>query len=167
MEAEQSSYYREYPIAFGQKWEIVDVGQSDTANNTLCRNCFQGTSVFALKAPGAPVFGHCPSRKPPAEYGRVFSRTASKKLIRLYTDYERGVKQSNKENTVKWHVLSMSELLQKHVRACASRMFFDGSDVEEEKLREALAWHAQCWEKDEVDLSVAAAGMKKVLAPRS
>ena len=53
------SYYREYPVAFGQKREIVGVGQSDTANNTLCRYCFQGTSVFGQKAPGAPVFGHC------------------------------------------------------------------------------------------------------------
>ena len=44
------------------------------------------------------VFGD--SRKPP-EYGRVFSRTASKKFLCLYTDYERGVKQSNKEQTVK------------------------------------------------------------------
>ena len=60
MEAEQSSYYREYPVAFGQKREIVGVGQSDTANNTLCRYCFQGASVFGQKAPGAPVFGHCP-----------------------------------------------------------------------------------------------------------
>ena len=57
VEAEQSSYYRKYPVAFGQKREIVGVGQSDTAINTLCRNCFQGTSVFGQKAPGAPVFG--------------------------------------------------------------------------------------------------------------
>ena len=41
MEAEQSSYYREYPVAFGQKREKVGVGQSDTASNTLCRYCFQ------------------------------------------------------------------------------------------------------------------------------
>ena len=60
VEAEQSSYYREYPVAFGQKWEIVGVGQSDTANNSLYRYCFQGTSVFGQKAPEAPVFGHCP-----------------------------------------------------------------------------------------------------------
>ena len=53
--AEQSSYYREYLVAFRQKREIVGVGQSDTANNTLCRNCFQGTFVFGQKAPGAPV----------------------------------------------------------------------------------------------------------------
>ena len=36
-----SSYYGKYPVAFGQKREIVGVGQSDTANNTLCRYCFQ------------------------------------------------------------------------------------------------------------------------------
>ena len=46
----------------------------------------------------------------------------------------------------------MSELLERHIRACLSRTFFDGSDVEEEKLREALARHAKCWEEDEVDL---------------
>ena len=60
VEVEQSSYYREYPVAFGQKRELVGVGQSDTANKTLCRYCFQGTSVVGQKAPGAPVFGHCP-----------------------------------------------------------------------------------------------------------
>ena len=65
VEAEQStssSYYREYPVAFGQKQEIVGVGQSDTANNTpLCRRyCFQVHPFLAKKAPGTPVFGHCP-----------------------------------------------------------------------------------------------------------
>ena len=47
------------------------------------------------------------------------------------------------------------------------RTFFDGFDVEEEKLREALVRHAQCWEEDEIDPSVAAAGVKKALVPRS
>ena len=60
MEAEQSGYYREYPVAFGQKREIESVGQSDTANNTLCRYCFQVHPFLAKKAPGTPVFGHCP-----------------------------------------------------------------------------------------------------------
>ena len=69
------------------------------------------------------IFGD--SRKPP-ECGRVFSRTASKKFLRLYTDYEWGVKQNNKEQTVKRHVLSTSELLQKHIRACLSRTFLEG-----------------------------------------
>ena len=54
METEQSSYYREYPVAFGQKQEIADVGQSDTANNTLCRYCFQVHPFLAKKAPGTP-----------------------------------------------------------------------------------------------------------------
>ena len=61
----------------------------------------------------------------------------------------------------------MSELLQKHIRACLSRTFFDGCNVEEENLREALARPAQCWEEDEVDPFVAAAGVKKALASRS
>ena len=60
----------------------------------------------------------------------------------------------------------MPELLQKHIRACLSRTFFDGSDVEEENLREALARHAQCWEENEVNPSVAAAGVRKALVPR-
>ena len=64
VEAEKSSSYREYPVAFGQKREIVGVGQSDTANNTLCRYCFQVHSFLAKKAPGTPVFGHCPNTLP-------------------------------------------------------------------------------------------------------
>ena len=64
------------------------------------------------------VFGD--SRKPPN-----FSRTASKKFLRFYAEYERGVKQSNKEHTVTRHVFCMSELLQKHIRVCLSRAFFD------------------------------------------
>ena len=60
MEAEQSSYYREYPVALGQKREVVGVSQSDTANNTLCGYCFQVHPFLAKKAPGTPVFGHCP-----------------------------------------------------------------------------------------------------------
>ena len=61
----------------------------------------------------------------------------------------------------------MSELLQKYNRTCLSRTFFYGHDGEEEKLREALVRHVQCWEEDKVDISVAAAGMKKDLTPRS
>ena len=54
------AFYREYPVDFVQKREIVGVGQSDTANNTLCRHCFQVHPFLAKKAPGTPVFGHCP-----------------------------------------------------------------------------------------------------------
>ena len=67
---------------------------------------------------------------------------------------------------MKRHVLSMFELLQKYIRACLSRTFFNGSCLEEQKLREALARHAQCWEENEVDPFVAAADVKKALAPR-
>ena len=48
VEAEQSSYNREHPVAFGQKRERMGVGQSDTANNTLCRYCFQVHPFLAI-----------------------------------------------------------------------------------------------------------------------
>ena len=49
---------------------------------------------------------------------------------------------------------------QKHIRARLLRTVFYGFDVEKEKLRDALARHAQCWEEDEVDSSAAAADVK-------
>ena len=107
------------------------------------------------------VFGD--SRKPP-EYGQIFSRTAFNKFLRLYRDCKRGVKRSNKEQKVKQPIFPVCELLQKHIRVCLSKTFFDGYDAKKEKLREALAWHAQCWKEDEVDPSVAAAGVKKAFA---
>ena len=54
--------------------------------------------------------------------------------------------------------------MHEHICACLSKTFFDGPDFGEEKLREALPRHAHCWKEDEVDLSLAAAGVKKLLA---
>ena len=82
----------------------------------------------------------------------------------MYKDYERRVKQSKKEQREKQHVLSKSELLQKNNRAC---LFFTDLILKDKKVREALAWHAQCWEEDEVNPSVAAASGKNALPPRS
>ena len=66
------------------------------------------------------VFGD--SRKSP-EYGRGYSRTASKKFLRLYTDYERGVKQSKKEQTVKWHTLYVRVAGEAHSRVSVKNVF--------------------------------------------
>ena len=67
---------------------------------------------------------------------------------------------------MKRHILFTFELLQKPIRAYPSRTFFYGSDIEEEKLREALAQYAQGW-ADEIDPSVTAVGVKKAFASRS
>ena len=60
----------------------------------------------------------------------------------------------------------MSELLHEHICACLPRTFLlrircRGGQV----ARGSIAPHAQCWEEDEVDLAVVAAGVKKALAP--
>ena len=49
VEAKQSSYNREHPVAFGQKREKVGVDQSYMVNNTLCRYCFQVHPFLAKK----------------------------------------------------------------------------------------------------------------------
>ena len=54
--------------------EIVGVGQSDTANNTLCRYCFQVHPFWAKKAPGTPVLGHCPKINYPLARGALLIR---------------------------------------------------------------------------------------------
>ena len=61
----------------------------------------------------------------------------------------------------------LSKLLQKYICECLSRIFIDGSDVKEETFHEALAWHAHCFEEDEVDPSIAPTDVKQALPPRS
>ena len=111
---------------------------------------------------GIPFTGVCPSRNPP-EYERVFLELLPRNF---YACTQTTSRESNRatRNTVKRHILSMSKLLQKHIRACLSRTLFDGYDLEQKKVGEALTQHAQYWEKDEVDPSVAAADVKKALA---
>ena len=58
--------------------------------------------------------------------------------------YEEAVKLSNKGRTVQAALLTVTELVPKHIRACLSRTIFDGTVLEEDNLREALARHAKC-----------------------
>ena len=45
-----------------------------------------------------------------------------------------------------------------YTRSCnLSRTYFDGTELQEDDLREALAKHAECWTDDSVDPSIAAA----------
>ena len=61
---------QQQPGRFWPKKEKVGVGQPNMANDTLCRYCFQVLQPFlAKKAPGAPVFGHCSSKKACLWYG--------------------------------------------------------------------------------------------------
>ena len=101
------------------------------------------------------------------EYGRHFSEAASRKFFQKYAEYEEAVKLSNKGRTVQAALLTVTELVPKHIRACLSRTIFDGTVLEEDNLKEALARHAKCWEDEEIDPSIAAAGVRKALASRN
>ena len=53
--------------------------------------------------------------------------------------------------------LSVSQLQRKSIRSWLSRTYFDGTELQDDDLREALAKHAECGAGDSIDLSIAAA----------
>ena len=53
--------------------------------------------------------------------------------------------------------LSVSQLQRKSIRSWLSRTYFDGTELQDDDLRETLAKHAACWTGDSIDPSIAAA----------
>ena len=47
--------------------------------------------------------------------------------------------------------------MRKYIRSCLSRTCFDGTELKDDDLREALAEHAECWTGDSIDPSITAA----------
>ena len=64
---------------------------------------------------------------------------------------------SNNAQSISRPVLSVSQLLRQFIRSRLSRTYFDGTELQKDYLREALAEHAECWTDDSVDPSIAAA----------
>ena len=54
-------------------------------------------------------------------------------------------------------MLSVAQLLRQSIRSCLSRTYFDGTELQEDALPEALAKQAECWTNDSIDPSIAAA----------
>lgn len=94
--------------------------------------------------------------KPPS-YGRVFSQASSLRFYTQYQEYERSMQLCNSGQSIQRPVLKLTQLLPKSIRSCLSRTFFNGDELEDEDLWEALAKHAECWEGDAIDSSIAAA----------
>ena len=90
VEAEQNSYNREHPVVFGQKREKVGVGQSDTANNTLCHYCFQvHKSVLANQISPTTLsatIGYRYTRFSPKKYRELLFLAIAKKKRRRQPD---------------------------------------------------------------------------------
>ena len=91
------------------------------------------------------------------QYGRVFSQAASLRFYTKYAEYERAMELSNNAQSISRPVLSVAQLLRQSIRSCLSLTYFDGTELQEDDLREALAKHAECWTDDSVDPSIAAA----------
>ena len=64
---------------------------------------------------------------------------------------------SNNAQSLSRPVLSLSQLLHRSIRSCLSRTYFDGTEVQDDDLRNALAKHAESWTGDSIDPSIAPA----------
>lgn len=51
----------------------------------------------------------------------------------------------------------------KSIRSCLSRSYFNGDELENDNILEALAQHAECWKDDEIDPSIAAAKVGRLV----
>ena len=91
------------------------------------------------------------------QYGRVFSQAASLRFYTQYTERERAMKLRNNAQFISRSVLSVAQLLGQSIRSCLSRTYFDGTEVQEDDLRERFTKHAECWTDDSVGPTIAAA----------
>ena len=97
-------------------------------------------------------------------YGRRYSQQNSLKFYTKYAEYERSLELANSGQTFQRPLLQVAQLLPKSIRSCLSRVYFDGTELEENDLREALAKHAECWTGDTLDPSIAAADVSRLVA---
>ena len=123
---------------------------STTADESEVRSGF--SDLILGQGPKAPT------------YGRVFSQASSLRFYTQYQEYERSMELCNAGQSIQRPVLQLTQLLPKSIRSCLSRTYFNGDELEDDDLWEALAKHAECWEGDEIDPSIAAATVTRLCA---
>ncbi|CAB1096113.1 unnamed protein product [Ectocarpus sp. CCAP 1310/34] len=104
------------------------------------------------------------NRLKPPEYGRTFSRASSLRFFTQYNEYERSMGLCNSGQSIKRPLLNECQLLRQSIHKCLSRTYFDGTELEETDLCEALAKHAECWTDDTIEPSIAAAAVTRMVA---
>ena len=90
-------------------------------------------------------------------YGRFFSQAALLRFYTRYAEYERAMELSNNAQSISRPVLPVAQLLRQSIRSSLSWTYFDGTELQEDDLREALAKHAECWTDDSNNPTIAAA----------
>ena len=73
------------------------------------------------------------------QYGRVLSQAASLRFFTLYAEYKRSMELSNNAQSISRPLLLVSQLLGKFIRSFLSRTYFDGTELQDDDLRETLA----------------------------
>eukprot|EP00903_Cladosiphon_okamuranus_P011351 g10699.t1 len=106
------------------------------------------------------VFGGGPS---PPEYDSMFSVKSSCDFWKNYQEYKRRIELSNSGQTVQRPLLTISQLLPRHVRRTLARISGLTGELSEADLTRALCVHGECTADSEVDPPKAAAEVKKLL----
>ena len=91
------------------------------------------------------------------QYGRVFRRQRRCGFSRNTRNTSEVLEPSNNPQSISRPVLSVSQLLRKSIRSCLSQTCFDGTELQDDDLREALVKHAECWTGGSIDPSITAA----------
>lgn len=75
-------------------------------------------------------------------YGMRYSPEAFKCFFVKYQEYKRNVHLSNRGQSLQRYCLTVFELFPRFVRSCVSRGYFDGFELREDDLKEALLGEA-------------------------
>ena len=71
--------------------------------------------------------------------GSVFSQAASLRFFTQYAEYERSMEPTNNAQSISRPVLSVAQQLRKSIRSCLSRIYSDGTELQDDGHGEALA----------------------------
>ena len=99
----------------------------------------------------------------PPEYGRKFSREASRKFYQAYEEYVRAIQIGNRGQTVQRYLLTVNELLPRYVRKSLAKLYQAGRDLSNDVLMEALGRHGGCWDDCAADPSKVAPEVARIL----
>lgn len=74
----------------------------------------------------------------------MFSEQALRRFLQRYQEHEQAVLRRNKARNAKSALLTVEELLPRHVQDCLSDHIFDVTELTNATIREGIARHAEC-----------------------
>ena len=87
------------------------------------------------------------------DYGRTFSKDASRRFYHTYAEFQRAVRIRNHGDSVQRYLVPVEEILPRFVRCSLSKLYFAGADITSDELMETIGRHGGCWDESGFDPS--------------